>query len=312
MPADDGAVPRRGAVVPPAGAPTDATEVIGLPELSRLLPLAHGDLDPEQIGELTALKAQIQEHAGLVCGGYKENCLRRRLGVRMRARGVHRYADYARLLGTDPAEYEALLSALTINVSRFFRNRDVWEAVEARVLPDLLARDAPYLNLWSAGTAAGEEAYTLAILAHELRESRPELDPGRFRIIGTDIDPDTLAAARRAQYGALALSEISEEVRTRWFTAGYPARLREEIRTMVRFWELDLIADAYPRMQHLIVCRNVIIYFEREVQEAIFARFREALVPGGFLVLGKVETTVGEAAGSFESVSASARIYRRL
>lgn len=282
-----------------------------LSRLGRLLPLAHGELDSEQSDQLMALKAQIQEQAGLVCGGYKENCLRRRLGVRMRARGVHRYTDYARILMEDPGEYEALLRALTINVSRFFRNLDVWDVVRARVLPELAGLQVPYVNLWSAGTAAGEEAFTLAILVRELGERVPESAVERFRIVGTDIDPDVLGTARRGQYGSLALTELPREIRERWFTRGIPARVDERLRSMVRFWELDLISDVYPRMQHLIVCRNVIIYFEREVQEAIFRRFREALVPGGFLVLGKVETTVGEAAGSFETVSAAARIYRR-
>lgn len=283
-----------------------------LPELSRLLPLAHGDLTVEQVAELAALKAQIQAGAGVVCAGYKENCLRRRLAVRMRARGLHRYADYGALLDDDPDEYASLLRTLTINVSRFFRNAEVWEAVRDQVLPALARLDSPILNIWSAATAAGEEAYTLAILLRQRSAMDGDIDLARFRVVGTDIDEEVLAAAARAQYGALSFTETTPEVRERWFTTGYPARLHADIRTMVRFWPMDLMVGPYPRTQHLIVCRNAIIYFEREVQEQIFHRFAEALVPGGYLVLGKVETTVGDAAAAFESVSPAARIYRRV
>jgi len=86
------------------------------------LPLAYGDLGEADAVELQALKRQVQEDSGLRCDGYKEKCLRRRIAVRMRARGVHRYADYAALLRSDPGEYERLLAAIVINVSKFFRN----------------------------------------------------------------------------------------------------------------------------------------------------------------------------------------------
>ncbi|HUH12003.1 MAG TPA: protein-glutamate O-methyltransferase CheR [Longimicrobiales bacterium] len=313
MPSDEpGGPPPTRAAAPPRPTRNGQPATGGLPELSRLLPLAHGELTLEQTAELASLKAQIQAGAGVVCAGYKESCLRRRLAVRMRARGLHRYTDYGALLDEDPAEYESLLRTLTINVSRFFRNAEVWEAVRDRVLPELATMPSPILNLWSAATAAGEEAYTLAILLRQRAATDPSVELERFRVVGTDIDEEVLAAAARAQYGALSFADTAPQVRERWFTPGYPARLHEDIRTMVRFWPLDLMVGPYPRMQHLIVCRNVIIYFERHVQEQIFRRFAEALVPGGYLVLGKVETTVGDAAAAFESVSPAERIYRRV
>ena len=131
------------------------------------LPLAHGELDETASSELFELKRQIQRNVSFQCDGYKEKCLRRRIAVRMRARGVHTYADYARLLERDAAEYELLVDTLTINVSKFFRNPEVWDIVRDRVLPELSALDAPRLNVWSAGTAGGEEAYTIAILMRE-------------------------------------------------------------------------------------------------------------------------------------------------
>ncbi len=281
-------------------------------DLGRLLPLAQGELNEEQTRELTALKHQIQRQAGFCFAGYKENCFRRRLAVRMRACGVQRYNDYAALLETNQAEYQHLLRTVTINVSRFYRNPDVWEVVAARVLPQLVALRTPTVNVWSAATAAGEEAHTLAILIREFAAGQPKVNPNRFRIIGTDIDPDALAAARRATYGEPAVVDMPQHLLRTWFEPGPPYRPIEEIRNAVRFWKMDLIADHFPRAQHLIVCRNVIMYFERELQERIFHRLHEALAPGGYLVLGKVESVVGEAASGFESVSPTSRVYRRI
>ena len=278
-----------------------------------LLPLATGALDAGQTGELEALKEQIQRRSGLFCGGYKENCFRRRLAVRMRARGVHAYTEYARLLDTDPEEYARLLRAITINVSRFFRNPEVWAAVRDRVLPALKQLGGPAVNFWSAGAAAGEEPYTLAILASEAARRGRGPATERVRILGTDIDPDALAAARRAVYPPLGLEDTDPAVRTRWFQSapGGTVRPLEAVRRMVSFSRHDLLSDSYPRGQQLIVCRNAIIYFERAAQEAVLLRLMEALAPGGFLVLGKTESLVGRMGAELETVSVPARIYRR-
>jgi chemotaxis protein methyltransferase CheR len=278
------------------------------------LPLAHGDLSAADSRQLTALKRQIHDQVGFFCEGYKEKCLRRRLAVRMRARGIHGYGDYAALLDEDPEEYARLLAAITINVSKFFRNIEVWTALRDQVLGELFELNVARVRVWSAGSAAGEEAYTLAILLRELAESRGlEAQLARFRLLGTDIDRDVLEAARRAEYPELALAETPAAVRERWFEERPPlACLRPEIRAMVEFRQGDLIRDALPAGQHLILCRNVIIYFDRPIQERLFERFHDALEPGGLLVLGKVETLFGPAARGFRAVANAERIFRKL
>ncbi|MFO7259621.1 MAG: protein-glutamate O-methyltransferase CheR [bacterium] len=277
------------------------------------LPLAYGDLDEADARELQALKKQVEEDSGLRCDGYKEKCLRRRIAVRMRARGVHRYADYAALLRSDPSEYDRLLAAIVINVSKFFRNFEVWEALRERVVPALLDLDERPLRIWSAGTAGGEEAHSIAILFLEALGGAGSDDPRleQIRVLGTDIDGESLEVARRGEYGELALSEMPAQMRARWFEGEKPWRLRPEPRRMVEFRTLDLMRDPFPQGQHLILCRNVIIYFERAVQEELFIRFRDALAPGGYLVLGKVETIFGPAAASFRQVAPRERIYQR-
>ena len=282
------------------------------PALPPPLPLAHGDLDEQDTLELRALKRQIQESSGLFCEGYKEKCLRRRLAVRMRARGVHRYADYAALLDADPAEYQTLVQTITINVSKFYRNPEVWEAVRSVVLPDLLERGRP-VRVWSAGTATGEEPYTFAMLVREYLEIAGRIEQaGAVDIQATDIDPPALEKARLGVYPDLAMVEAPADARARWFhPGGPPYRVRDEIKRMVRFTQGDLIRDPAPAELDLVFCRNVFIYFERELQEELLTRFVDALRPKGWLVLGKVETLLGPVARRLETVRSRERIYRK-
>lgn len=263
--------------------------------------------------ELRALQEKIQRERGFNCLLYKNRCLRRRIQVRMRARGHTGFADYAALLDHDPQEYERLLDALTINVTKFFRNPDTWAAVDAEVLPALFA-DAPgQRRIWSAGCSSGEEPYTLAILLREwaLRNGRMS-ELHRFSILGTDIDRESLQAAERGEYPDHALTDTPAELRERWFAGAPLARLRDEAREGVTFRRLDMISQRAPRGCSLVVCRNVIIYFEREVQASVFQSFADALLPGGFLVLGKAETLHGPARAHFQQINARERVFRRI
>ncbi len=275
------------------------------------LPLASGDLSVEDAAELTSLKHQIHLAIGLNCELYKEKCLRRRLAVRMRACGVHTYAQYSALLRKDKPEYTRLLDTVTINVSKFFRNPEVWDVVRESVLPDLFALPTARINVWSAGCASGEEPYTLSMLFQEYAEQHSQ-DVDRLRVLGTDIDKEILAAAARAEYSPFAMTDISPASAARWFDHDNVFRLKADARRHVRFAELDLIKDVFPGKQHMICCRNVIIYFERSLQEDLFARFHQALGPGGYLVLGKVEAMFGKAAAMFKPISNRHRVFRRV
>jgi chemotaxis methyl-accepting protein methylase len=268
------------------------------------------ELSPDEALKWRALKRQIQLRAGICCDGYKDRVLQRRVAVRMRARGVQTHADYAALLERDPQEYADLLDTVTINVSKFFRNASMWVLLRDRVLPELARRDDGEIRIWSAGCAAGEEPYSLAILVRQLAEAR-RIDAGRVRILATDVDPGALDAAWRAEYGAFAFTEMSDSTRARWFSGPQRNRLRDEIRDMVRFERLDLMNDELPQDRHLILCRNVLIYFERPVQLSLFERFHASLAPGGYLQLGKVETLFGMTAGLFRTVSARERLFQR-
>jgi chemotaxis protein methyltransferase CheR len=262
--------------------------------------------------ELERLKEKIHRERGFNCQFYKDKCLRRRIAVRMRARGQASFQDYAALLDRDPREYDFLLDTLTINVTKFFRNAEVWRVVEEAVIPRLFDRRGVQHRIWSAGSASGEEAYTISILLQEWAEKHGRSSElSRFHVLGTDIDRRSLELAQRGEYPELSLQETPEELRERWFSPGPPFRLRPEAKRNVSFIRRDLISEPAPEGQSLIFCRNVVIYFDREIQERLFHRFYEALVPGGFLVLGKVETLIGPARGLFRSVNNRERVFQK-
>lgn len=280
----------------------------GPPSLFPIPP--HGPAGEEE--ELEALKRKIERDRGFNCQFYKDKCLRRRIAVRMRARGQASFAGYAALLDRDPAEYDLLLDTLTINVTKFFRNMETWEAVETLVVPGFFAMKTPQLRVWSAGSSSGEEAYTVSILLREWAERNGHAAAlQRLHVLGTDIDRRSLETATRGEYPDLSLQETPERIRERWFSGGPPFRIRPEAQRNVTFVRRDLISEAPPPEQNLIFCRNVVIYFDREIQERLFKGFFDALVPGGFLVLGKVETLIGPARTLFRALNNRERIFQK-
>ena len=270
--------------------------------------------DPGDPG-FDALTKKIARDKGFGCASYKEKCLRRRIAVRMRARGVHTYADYARVLDSDTTEYERLLDALTINVTKLFRNWETYAVIAERVVPTLWERPIPTINVWSAGCSSGEEPYSLAALFHQQAERLGQLDvlPRRVRVLGSDIDVRCLAAAEAGAFEDGDFADTPTELRRRYFAPSAPFTIIPEVRRLVRFERRDLLAEAPPPgVHHLIVCRNVLIYFDRDTQERLFDKFHSALAPDGFLVLGKVETLLGAARARFVAVDGRERVYRPL
>lgn len=256
---------------------------------------------------------EVLRRSGVQYDHYKIRCIERRLATRMRARGVSTYDEYARLLQADPGESARLAQALTINVTRFFRNWPAFEVLSNIAIPELW-RGTGVIRVWSAGCAAGEEAYSLAALFHHyaVRTGTQSL-VSRVEILGTDIDEESLRSARRGVYAESQLAESPPELRQRYFevTRGN-AVVSAELRGMVRFQQLDLVLDREPDVPFdLVVCRNVIIYLAQRAQETLLGRFHRCLRPGGFLMLGKVEAIIGKPRSWFTPVAIRTRLYRR-
>jgi len=243
------------------------------------------------------LTEKISRERGVSCGSYKDRCLKRRIAVRMRARGVHTYEDYGHLLDRDAHEYQELLDALTINVTKFFRNVETWNALKPYL--GKLAGARPRLRTWSAGCASGEEPYTIAVLLAEAHADG--------FVDATDVDRLSLERTRQAKYPDTAFTEMPAMLKHRYFRDGQPAPL---VRDLVRVQAHDLTRQPPPHPPYdLIVCRNVVIYFERQAQERVFQVFVDALAPGGVLLLGKVETLFGPARERLTLVDPRERIY---
>lgn len=255
----------------------------------------------------------IRVRTGIRLEVYKEQYIRRRIDIRMRARHCTSAHEYGDILVRDREEMGRLLQVLTVTVSHFFRNPSIFDTLRSEVLPALFertrseGRDA--LRIWSVGCADGEEPYSLAILLCESFGERMRQVPVQIR--ASDVNRGALNRARTAVYDAERLKEVPPVMRDRYFLPveeGF--RVAAAIRSMVEFAPLDLsVLKEYPASD-LILCRNLLIYFEREHQERFLTSFAGALGSGGFMVLGKSEVVAGEARHLFRTVSSSERIYR--
>jgi chemotaxis protein methyltransferase CheR len=261
--------------------------------------------------QLRELAKQINADTGFDILQYKERPLKRRLAVRLRACQLTTYPEYAQRLAQDKSEYPKLLDALTINVTNFYRNPETFKAVSTRVLPLLSSLSEPVrpLTIWSAGCSSGEEPYSLAIMWREYSGGSGVSRP--CRIVATDIDRQSMEKARQGIYDQNSMNEIPPELIKKYFKPALKNYLLDEdIKKMVEYRHFDLLEPSPFSGLDLILCRNVLIYFSRQAQEFIFDSFKKSLRPGGFLVLGKVETLFGTVKDSFTPFDAKERIYQ--
>src|SRR5215470_4818553 len=246
---------------------------------------------PPTNGELEALLEYLNERRHFDFRGYKRASLSRRIFKRMQVIAVDDYQRYIEVLEANPGEFAELFNTILINVTSLMRDPDAWEALTASVIPaiiDAKASDQP-IRVWSAGTASGEEAYSLAVLfADALGEDRFRRS---VKIYATDADSDALADARHGRYSEEDLVRAFGEERTsRFFEVenGY-GTFRGDLRRALIFGRHDLVQDPPISRIDLIACRNTLMYFTSDIQAKILASFHFALNPGGYLFLGKSE-----------------------
>jgi chemotaxis protein methyltransferase CheR len=242
---------------------------------------------PELLNDFERFKQQLYQRTGLDLNQYKFDQTYRRIWTMVERAGFQRFTDYLQHLLQDEARLRAFIDRLAINVSELFRNPEQFQILEREVLPLLLQRSFS-LRLWSAGCSYGAEAYSLAILLHELAPRRPH------QILGTDIDQEMLTRAQRGIFQENDMRSVPPTYRERYFRA-----FTENGRTLyeadpilqryLRFERHNLLADPYPQGFDLIACRNVVIYFSEDAKERIFREFYNALKPGGYLFLGNTE-----------------------
>ena len=260
------------------------------------------------------LRDIVLEAGGIDLDLYKDSCVLRRITLRLHSCGAPDLRAYLRLVSKDPVERGRLVKALTIQVSQFFRNPTTFRAIQEEVLPAILAdkgrSGGRALRLWSVGCAYGEEPYSLAILL--LEQGERVVTRYASTIYATDIDPPSLRRAKEGRYGAASLSNVPTRWRERYFRQqGTHAEVLPEVRRLV-FFKRHSVLDPCPFGRiDLVVFRNVLIYMTEALQERVLLSLCDALNPGGFLVLGKVEGLTGAARDRFEAVNLGERVYRK-
>jgi len=261
---------------------------------------------------LSSFLDQLRDRSGIDFATYKRPTILRRLQRRMVATGSAKLRDYIRFVQHNPDEYGRLTASFLIKVTEFFRDGDLFNELRDTIIPKLItdarARDRE-LRIWSAGCATGEEAYSLAILVADALGD--ELNSFNVRIFATDVDGEAIAFARRGIYTAASLGDLPADMIERHFTQvadGFEVRKR--IRSITVFGQHDLGQRApFPRVD-LTLCRNVLIYFTSELQKRALQLFAFSLRDGGYLVLGKAESTT-PLAELFVLADPRLKIYRR-
>lgn len=266
-------------------------------------------------GSLSRLLEKVRAERGLDLGQYRPHYVERRVAVRLNHLGIRTYPHYAQYLDQHPEEYVELLNALTINVTQFFRDPTVYALTREKVIPAVLRTKAErkqrLVRVWSAGCATGEEPYSLAMAFLDAIQ-RAKADEMVLSVIGTDIDPEALATAKRGVYPVSELQHIPHPDRVRHtVTVGDTFHFTPEIMKAVRFQPLNLFADTPIHGIDVIFCRNVFIYFNHDEQERMVEVFKRSLVRGGFLVLGRSERLSIAMSRELELVSSRERIYRK-
>ncbi|HVS01844.1 MAG TPA: protein-glutamate O-methyltransferase CheR [Thermoanaerobaculia bacterium] len=264
--------------------------------------------------ELDLLLTGVAQRWGYDFRNYTEASLRRRVQRAMQLEGVRTISALQERLLRDPQSFQRFVSTLTIKVTGMFRDAEVYRALRKQVVPAL--RTWPFLRIWVAGCATGEEVYSLAILLRE--EGLLE----RSRIYATDLSEDVLRQARRGIYPLAAMREYTRAYQLAGGEADFSsyyraddrnAILRPELSGNIIFSQHNLVSDGSFNEFHLILCRNVMIYFDAELRQRVYELLHDSLVKFGILVLGIRESLrFAPNADQFEPLSEPLRIYRRV
>lgn len=234
---------------------------------------------------------------------YKSNQLHRRILSLMSRVGVNSVEEYISLLKSNPAQKQKFLDFITINVSEFFRNPEIFEELSRKVKSELSYNTG--LKIWSAACSVGAEPYSLAMIMKNLSPN------ANHKIIATDIDSTILQKAKNGEYVYAEVKNVSKQFLDKYFLInGDKYNINSEIKKMVDFKKHDLILDNFESNFDLIVCRNVVIYFNADIKDKIYKKFSESLKKGGLLFVGATESIYNYKEFGFEK--ASTFIYKKM
>lgn len=250
---------------------------------------------------------------------YNPEMIKRRVAIRLAATRTKTYGDYAKILDANPDEYKKLLDDLTINVSHFFRNPLTFELIDKIVLPDLISfkqkKGDNMIRVWCAGCSTGEEPYSMAILLLELLGK--QIKNYNVTIYATDIDNEVLRKAKIGEYQEDSILKVKKGLLDKYFYYDGSYKIKEVVKEQVDFSYHDLSSERSVAPTRsvfanfdLILCRNVIIYFSKELQEDVLNNFKCTLNKEGYLVLGEVETLPDDMQDNFVCIDNYNNIYQ--
>ena len=215
---------------------------------------------------------------------YKEKQMKRRIDTLIAKHKMKGYKDFLSALISDNELLDEFLAYITINVSEFYRNPDQWKVLEQDVIPELIGKFGKRLTIWSAACSTGEEPYSLVMALSKY------IPLENINIYATDLDTQVLEKAKIGIYDAKSLQALPKEWLEKYFLkVGSSYQIKDEIKSRVTFAKHDLLQQDYKNNFHLIVCRNVLIYFTEEAKNKIFYKFQKALSDGGLLFVGSTE-----------------------
>ena len=236
------------------------------------------------LGDYEKFKKSIFSLTQIDLSSYKEKQMRRRIDTLITKNKVSSYDAYVELIKKDEEKFEQFVNFLTINVSEFYRNPEQWKLLENDIIPELIHKFGKNIKIWSAACSTGDEPYSLVMAFSR------HLPLNQIKVIATDLDKQVLDTARMGLYNEKSISGVPEEFKKKYFTkVGNSYQISNEIKSRVEFKEHNLLKDPYPSGCHLIVCRNVLIYFTEEAKEEIYKKFNSSLVKDGILFIGSTE-----------------------
>ena len=241
------------------------------------------------------LKQQIFSLTTIDLNAYKERQMKRRIDTLIDKHGIKGYDKYVQALKNDKALFEEFVNYITINVSEFYRNPEQWKIMDEQIFPELIRKFGKNLKIWSAACSTGDEPYSLVMALSR------HVPLGQIRIIATDLDKQVIAKAKAGLYSEKSIAGVPADLKKKFFTKIGPSyQISEEVKDRVEFKEHNLLKDTYQTDYHLIVCRNVLIYFTEEAKDEVFRKFQKSLKPGGYLFIGSTEQIINHREVGFE------------
>lgn len=278
-------------------------------------------VDSTMADGLTLILNYLNEERGFDFNGYHQPMLERRIRQRLTSTACNDFNDYLSFIQENSDELDHLLDVLTINVSRFFRDPLTFELIAERILPAIIQKKIESgdhsLRVWSAGCAKGEEPYSIAIIINELL-GKEDVEMS-LHFFATDIDSSALKDAEKAVYSLTSIENIKHRLLMEYFIKeGRSFKLIPEIRKLVTFSHYDMLDKRHGVPPEsifgnfdLVLCRNLLIYFNTEYQETILKRLYHSLTPDGYLILGEAEAPAMTYRHHFSRIFDFNPIYRK-